>query len=65
MTELTQVAPAFVEMAHRIVWASVASVDSHGRPRARILHPIWQWEDRKSTRLNSSHVQPSRMPSSA
>ena len=23
------------------------------------------WEDRKSTRLNSSHYQPSRMPSSA
>jgi len=44
MTELAHVAPAFVEMAHRIVWASVASVDSHGRPRARILHPIWQWD---------------------
>ena len=25
----------------------------------------WQWEDRKSTRLNSSHIQKSRMPSSA
>ena len=31
-----------------------------GRPRARIL-----LEDRKSTRLNSSHIQKSRMPSSA
>ena len=27
--------------------------------------PAWSREDRKSTRLNSSHVQPSRMPSSA
>ena len=25
----------------------------------------WVWEDRKSTRLNSSHIQKSRMPSSA
>ena len=44
MHELTRVAPAFVEMAHRIVWASVATVDAHGRPRSRVLHPIWQWD---------------------
>ena len=25
----------------------------------------WPWRDRKSTRLNSSHIQKSRMPSSA
>lgn len=31
-------------MAHQIVWCSVATVDTHGRPRSRILHPIWQWE---------------------
>lgn len=44
MNELTQVAPAFVAMAHQIVWCSAATVDAHGRPRSRILHPIWQWD---------------------
>jgi len=44
MHDFDQVAAAFVEMAHRIVWASVATVDDHGRPRSRILHPIWQWD---------------------
>lgn len=44
LNNLNEVAPAFVEMAHRIVWASVATVDAHGRPRSRILHPIWQWD---------------------
>jgi hypothetical protein len=44
MSELAEVAPAFVEMAHRIVWASVATVDRQGRPRTRILHPLWVWE---------------------
>lgn len=44
MHDLTQVAPAFVEMAHKIVWASAATVDADGRPRSRILHPIWQWD---------------------
>lgn len=42
--ELKDVAPAFVEMAHQIVWASAATVDTKGRPRSRILHPIWQWD---------------------
>ena len=46
MDKLAQVAPAFIEMAHRIVWCSVATVDRNGRPRSRILHPIWQWDGR-------------------
>ena len=29
--DLARVAPAFVEMAHRIVWATVATVDPQGR----------------------------------
>ena len=44
MEDLTKVAPAFVEMAHRIVWCSAATVDTKGRPRSRILHPIWEWD---------------------
>ena len=44
MPQLHGVAPAFVEMAHRIVWASAATVDGQGRPRQRILHPIWLWD---------------------
>jgi hypothetical protein len=43
MNELAIVAPAFVEMAHSIVWCSAATVSPNGRPRSRILHPIWQW----------------------
>jgi hypothetical protein len=44
MTELATVAPAFMEAAHRIVWATVATVDSSGAPRTRILHPIWEFD---------------------
>ena len=39
-----QTAVAFVEMAHRIVWCTVATVDPNGRPRTRILHPVWVQE---------------------
>jgi hypothetical protein len=45
MQDLAVVASAFLEMAHRIVWCSVASVDAVGRPRSRVLHPIWEWND--------------------
>lgn len=44
MTALAEIAPAFVEMAHRIVWATVATVDPSGAPSTRILHPVWDWD---------------------
>jgi hypothetical protein len=44
MQPLHAVAPAFVAMAHAIVWCSVATVDRLGRPRSRILHPFWEWD---------------------
>ncbi|MBJ7338636.1 pyridoxamine 5'-phosphate oxidase family protein [Mycolicibacterium sp.] len=47
MTPLDEIAPAFRDMAHSIVWASVATVDRDGRPRTRILHPIWEWDSKE------------------
>ena len=44
MTSLEKIAPAFIEMAHSIVWASAATVDANGHPRSRVLHPIWEWD---------------------
>lgn len=35
-------AEAFVSMAHSIVWASVATVSRSGRPKSRVLHPLWE-----------------------
>ena len=45
MQDLATVAPAFVEMAHQIVWCSAATVDKKKRPRSRVLHPMWEWSD--------------------
>jgi hypothetical protein len=44
VTTLPEIAPRFVEIAHRIVWCTVATIDTRGRPRTRILHPIWEWD---------------------
>lgn len=67
MNELSEVAPAFVDMAHRIVWASVATVGTGGVPRSRVLHPIWEldagggglvgWIATMATPLKRAHLE--------
>jgi hypothetical protein len=44
MSELSTTAPAFIAVAHRIVWCTVATAGADGRPHTRILHPIWEWD---------------------
>jgi RimJ/RimL family protein N-acetyltransferase len=41
---LSTVAPAFVEMAHRIVWCVAATTGKGDRARTRVLHPMWEWD---------------------
>jgi hypothetical protein len=55
---------AFVAIAHRIVWCTVATVDRRGRPRSRILHPYWErtddglvgWITTRPTPLKLAHI---------
>ena len=44
MSSLESIAPAFVDMAHRIVWCTVATVGASGAPHTRVLHPIWEFD---------------------
>ena len=52
-----------------VIWASDYLIKIGAIRRVLVLCPLSimssAWEDRKSTRLNSSHSQQSRMPSSA
>jgi hypothetical protein len=51
-------------IAHRVVWATVATVDRHDRPRSRVLHPIWLregerlcgWVITRPTALKRAHL---------
>ena len=40
-----------ISIAHRVVWATVATVDRDNRPRSRVLHPIWVRDGDRATRL--------------
>ncbi len=35
----------FFRFVREIVWCTVTSVDGRGRPRSRILHPLWEMID--------------------
>ena len=41
---LSEVAPAFVAMANEIVYCTLTTIDSKQRPRARIVHTLWEWD---------------------
>lgn len=40
--ERDEVLGEFVARAHRMVWAVMATVDPAGRPRTRLVHPVWE-----------------------
>lgn len=55
----------FLAIAHRVVWATVGTVDRHDRPRSRVLHPIWLsdadritgWVITRPTALKCAHLR--------
>lgn len=49
MSNYSEVAQKFLAMAHQIVWCTAATVDPNGRPRSRVLHPIWEWDGEQLT----------------
>lgn len=42
VTSFDDIAEDFKSRTTRIAWCSVATIDRKGRPRQRILHPIWE-----------------------
>jgi hypothetical protein len=42
--ERNDIVPRFVEMAHRIGMGVAATVDGRGRPRTRVVQPVWVWD---------------------
>jgi Pyridoxamine 5'-phosphate oxidase len=54
-----------IDIAHAVAWCTVATVDRHGRPRSRILHPVWErrddglrgWVGTTTTPLKVAHLR--------
>lgn len=62
-TDFEEIAAEFQARVERMVWCNVASVDEKGRPRSRIMHPIWEdqvgWIGTWLTSNKASHEQES------
>lgn len=58
-----EIAPDFHRITERIVWCTVTTIDRKGRPRARILHPVWEgntgWIATGRQTLKSKHLEKS------
>ena len=42
VASFSEIEEEFNKRVQRIVWCTAATVDRQGRPRTRILHPIWE-----------------------
>jgi general stress protein 26 len=42
ISNFSEIEAEFMKRVSRIVWCTVTSVDRRDRPRARILHPVWE-----------------------
>ncbi|MEP7290430.1 MAG: pyridoxamine 5'-phosphate oxidase family protein [Chloroflexota bacterium] len=38
----SEIEAEFTRRVRKMIWCSVATIDAQGRPRSRILHPIWE-----------------------
>ena len=42
VSNFSDIEAEFIQRVHTMVWCNAATVDGKGRPRSRILHPIWE-----------------------
>src|SRR5689334_10317308 len=60
VTDLAEIEQEFLRRANKTVWCCVATVDAKGRPRSRIMHPIWEgftgWAMTRRATPKSKHL---------
>lgn len=60
MAEFADIQENFHQTVAKYVWCNVATVDTQGRPRSRVLHPIWEgatgWIVTGRTSLKAKHL---------
>lgn len=58
--EFAEIAPEFMARVGKMVWCNAATVDRQGRPRSRILHPLWEgdiaWVTTDDTSFKRQHL---------
>jgi general stress protein 26 len=42
ISSFSEIEAEFNERVNKSVWCNVGTVDTHNRPRSRIMHPVWE-----------------------
>lgn len=60
VSSFSEIEQEFTERVHRMVWCSVATLDTNDRPRSRIMHTIWEgltgWAVSRRHALKAKHL---------
>jgi general stress protein 26 len=61
VASFSEIEAEFTSRVRRIVWCTVSTVDTLGRPRSRILHPIWEgstgWIATGRSSFKAKHIE--------
>lgn len=61
VTDFAEIEGEFMRRVARTVWCSVATIDTKGRTRSRILHPLWEgstgWIATGRDSLKARHIE--------
>ena len=61
MSDFADIADEFHQRVSTTIWATLATVDTAGRPRTRIVHPVWDgpngWMGTRSGTLKVRHLE--------
>ena len=61
VNDFSEIEDEFMARVRRIAWCTAATVDRKGRPRTRILHPIWEhstgWIATGRHSLKEKHIE--------
>ena len=60
VSSFAEIEKEFIERVHKMVWCSLATLDTRNRVRSRILHPIWEgatgWAGSRRHSLKANHL---------
>ena len=61
VASFAEIADDFNAVVSKVIWPSMTTIDRQGRPRTRIVHPIWEastgWVMTSRTSLKVKHLQ--------
>src|SRR5579884_237444 len=53
--DFAEIADEFMDRVRQAVWCNMATVDAQGRPRSRVIHPLWEGSTGWITTRRNSH----------